>query len=96
MKESTFWIFSLLLMKVENWRHLFIEKITHRNAILHSPSFHSDHMISNIPYGPLVRLRRICSKENYFKIKAQVMAQRFKQRGPDTKKLIEENTLTRE
>lgn len=31
-------------------------------------------MISNIPYGQFVRMRRICSKGDDFQIKAQEMA----------------------
>lgn len=46
-------------------------KETDRNTILHSSSFHPDHIISNIPYGQFVRLRRICSEDDDYQIKAK-------------------------
>lgn len=58
-------------------------KTTDRNTILHASSFHPDHTIQNIPYGQFVRLRRICSDENDYGIKANEMSQRFRERGYD-------------
>lgn len=56
-------------------------KETDRNTILHASSFHPDHITNNIPYGQFIRLKRICSNQDDFEVKANDMAQRFRERG---------------
>ncbi|XP_063077568.1 uncharacterized protein LOC134467623 [Engraulis encrasicolus] len=58
-------------------------KETDRNTILHASSFHPDHIVKNIPYGQFVRLKRICSNDEDFEVKANDMAKRFRDRGYD-------------
>ncbi|KAL2080587.1 hypothetical protein ACEWY4_024380 [Coilia grayii] len=75
-----------LLITVNNENRLetsIYRKPTDRNTILHASSFHPNHTVKNIPYGQLVRLRRICSNDNDFVVKANEMSRRFKQRGYD-------------
>ncbi len=57
------------------------QKENDRITILHSTSFHPDHMINNNPYSQFVRLRRICSYEEDYHAKAKEMSQCFRQRG---------------
>ncbi len=80
-----------LLISVNDNRRLetsIYRKNTDRNTILHATSFHPDHLIENIPYGQFIRLRRICSNEEDYHIKAKEMSERFEQRGYD-KSLID-------
>lgn len=56
-------------------------KDTDRNTTLHAESCHPPHLIENIPFGQLQRLRRICDKEDDFDKKAGEMTARFRERG---------------
>ena len=55
------------------------ETDTHNN--LHFSSFHPDHCKRAIPYSQFLRLRRLCSDDDDFLIKAREMMTFFTQRG---------------
>lgn len=56
-------------------------KDTDRNTLLRADSFHSPHLINNIPYGQFLRLRRICDQDQDFNSQSTVMSDRFRERG---------------
>lgn len=76
----------LLISKEENGDlHTSIfRKSTDRNTILRADSFHSQHLIKNIPYGQFLRLKRICDTQEDYQTKSVDMAKRFEERGYKT------------
>lgn len=56
-------------------------KDTDCNTLLRADSFHSPHLINNIPYGQFLRLRRICDQDQDFHFQSAVMSKRFRERG---------------
>lgn len=78
---------------IENGRMCtkLFRKPTAGNSILHSTSSHPSNLISSIPYGELLRIKRNGTNENDFLISAEVSIARFKKRGYSTKLL--ETTL---
>ncbi|XP_056416057.1 uncharacterized protein LOC130357389 [Hyla sarda] len=56
-------------------------KITSTNPLLYASSSHLKSLISNIPIGQFLRMRRICSTENFFKEQAKDLECRFQERG---------------
>ena len=56
-------------------------KPTDAHAYLHNKSCHPKHCITNIPYSQMLRLRRVCSKENDFKSRLAEMSEHFRARG---------------
>ena len=71
--------------------HLFLQdgflhtdlycKPTDTHALLHYKSFHPRHCKSAIPYGQLLRLRRICSDDAAFNERAGQLRQQLLHRG---------------
>lgn len=56
-------------------------KPTATNSLLHAESSHPKHLIRNIPVGQFLRIRRICSTEEYFEKRATELQHRFSERG---------------
>lgn len=85
MEHSTDQIHFLdLLISVNEertWNTTIFRKETDRNTILHAQSHLPKSLKENIPYGQFLRLERICNKETVFDSEAQVMGERFIQRG---------------
>lgn len=58
-----------------------MRKKTSTNSLLHAKSAHPKFLVHNIPTGQFLRLRRICSKEEFFEHQAKELHQRFRDRG---------------
>ncbi|CAJ0962564.1 unnamed protein product [Ranitomeya imitator] len=56
-------------------------KKTAVNSVLHASSSHPKHVINAIPIGQFLRLRRVCSSFEDFKMRAEEMKKRFLDRG---------------
>ncbi|OCT57287.1 hypothetical protein XELAEV_18003724mg [Xenopus laevis] len=57
------------------------------NTLLHAQSCHPRSQIAGIPIGQFLRLRRNCSTLGEFKIKADEMRDRFKERGYNSRSI---------
>ena len=57
------------------------------NSLLHATSSHPKSLISNIPYGQYLRIRRNCSTDSNFEYEAKLLQQRFQERGYSKKGL---------
>ena len=55
-------------------------KPTDSQSYLHGKSCHPKHSINNIPYSQMQRLRRLCTREEDFKMRAEELAKRFRER----------------
>lgn len=56
-------------------------KVTDRNGYIPTSSCHHPRWKANIPKGQLLRLRRNCNSAEDFKIQADVIIDRFKEKG---------------
>ncbi|OCT61211.1 hypothetical protein XELAEV_18047235mg [Xenopus laevis] len=56
-------------------------KETATNSLLHASSQHPQKTITGIPVGQYLRIRRICSNQDDFKIEAKKLYERFRERG---------------
>ena len=56
-------------------------KETAGNTLLHAGSSHPRSLIESIPYGELVRARRICSSDAAFETECKIMETRLRTRG---------------
>ncbi|XP_056398325.1 uncharacterized protein LOC130293541 [Hyla sarda] len=56
-------------------------KKTSTNSLLHATSSHPKPLISNIPVGQFLRMKRICSSDTFFEEQAKDLTNRFKERG---------------
>ena len=56
-------------------------KPTDAHSYLHRQSCHPLHCVSNIPYSQMLRLRRLCSKEEDFEKRVEEMTKHFAARG---------------
>ncbi|OCT70307.1 hypothetical protein XELAEV_18037231mg [Xenopus laevis] len=56
-------------------------KETATNSLLHAKSQHPKNIILGIPVGQYLRVKRLCSSANEFKIEAKKLYWRFKERG---------------
>lgn len=69
---------------VEKLETTLFSKPTDRNTILFAKSQHPRHMITNIPVGQFLRVRRNCSTNAEFQSKSTGLYNKFKERGyPD-------------
>ncbi|XP_078506116.1 uncharacterized protein LOC144763946 [Lissotriton helveticus] len=73
-----------------------IQSCTHRkatacNSILHYESAHPRHVIENIPYGEMIRMRRNCSTDDSFQHSIQETEKSFLERGYPKKTLEKAN-----
>lgn len=64
-------------------------KKTAGNTVLHAASQHPAPLMNSIPYGELLRARRICNNETDYKKEKQIILSRFKDRGYKNKTLCE-------
>ena len=72
----------ILVKLVDGFIHTDLyTKPTDAHAYLHFSSCHPRHCKENIPYSQMLRIRRICSKDEDFKRHTQAMSEQFKQRG---------------
>lgn len=55
------------------------------NSLLHANSFHPVSMITNVPYGQYLRLRRNCSEVVQFELEAKALRDRLRLRGYSNK-----------
>ncbi|XP_069624523.1 uncharacterized protein [Ranitomeya imitator] len=55
-------------------------KETSTNSLLHASSAHPKYMINSVPVGQFLRLRRICSNNEDFEVKARDLCERFYER----------------
>lgn len=68
-------------------------KPTDRNRYLPTTSGHDPLWIKNIPKGPIMRVKRNCSKESNFLTQSKILTERFEARGYKShimEKLVEE------
>ncbi|CAJ0947977.1 unnamed protein product [Ranitomeya imitator] len=63
------------------YKLIFFAKKTAVNSVLHASSAHPKHVINAIPTGQFLRLRRLCSSFDDFKLRADDMKKRFVDRG---------------
>lgn len=56
-------------------------KPTDSNQFIHWSSAHPPHLKNSIPYSQLLRVRRICSKDDDYAREANLMLDRFRRRG---------------
>ncbi|XP_075712988.1 uncharacterized protein LOC142749184 isoform X2 [Rhinoderma darwinii] len=56
-------------------------KATSTNSLLHATSSHPRHVIEAIPTGQFLRVKKICSTSEDFKIRSKELKGRFAQRG---------------
>ncbi|XP_056416701.1 uncharacterized protein LOC130369083 [Hyla sarda] len=56
-------------------------KKTSTNTLLHASSSHPHALVSNIPTGQFLRIRRICSTDEHFEKQANDLSLRFQERG---------------
>ncbi|CAJ0962602.1 unnamed protein product [Ranitomeya imitator] len=56
-------------------------KTTSVNSLLHSTSAHPKHLKNSIPYGQLLRAKRICSEDSLYQKQAEDISHRFMDRG---------------
>ena len=56
-------------------------KSTDAHSYLHFSSCHPSHCKNNIPYSQMLRLRRICSKEEDFRMRCEEFSKYFLERG---------------
>ncbi|CAJ0924165.1 unnamed protein product [Ranitomeya imitator] len=64
----------------------FLQSDLHRketsvNSLLHSTSAHPRHLKNSIPYGQLLRAKRICSEDTLYQKQAEDISHRFMDRG---------------
>ncbi|XP_078523136.1 uncharacterized protein LOC144792134 [Lissotriton helveticus] len=60
-------------------------KKTATNSILHGTSFHPQSLLSSIPYGEFIRMKRNCTKESDAETKIMETSERLKSRGYNNK-----------
>lgn len=56
-------------------------KPTATNSLLKASSAHPRHLIYNMPVGQFLRVRKICSRDDFFEHRAQELGERFRERG---------------
>ena len=71
-----------ILVKLDGFLETDIyTKPTDAHSYLHFSSCHPQHCKNNIPYSQMLRLRRLCSKEEVFLLRSRELSQHFLNRG---------------